>query len=52
LEHPNVLWLHEIIDDPNKGDLLLVTRYYENGSLGNLVRNLCRDGVVLGLETW
>lgn len=52
LEHPNVLWLHEIIDDPNKGDLLLVTRYYENGSLGNQVRNLCRNGVFRGLEPW
>ena len=27
------MWLHEIIDDPNKKDLILVTEYYTGGSL-------------------
>jgi serine/threonine protein kinase len=25
LEHPNVIWLHEIIDDPKKDKIYLVT---------------------------
>lgn len=27
LEHPNIIWLHEIIDEPD-GDIYLVTKYY------------------------
>ena len=42
LEHPNIMWLHEIIDDPNKKELYLVTEFYKGGSLGDKVvdRNL------------
>ena len=32
LQHPNIIWLHEVIEDPN-GALYLVTEYYPNGSL-------------------
>ena len=39
LEHPNVIFLREIIDDP-QGDIFLVTDYYSNGSLGDIMRNL------------
>lgn len=38
LEHPNTLWLHEIIDD--KDYIMLVTTYYPKGSLGDKVRVL------------
>jgi serine/threonine protein kinase len=37
LEHPNVIWLREIIDDPNKDKLYLVSDWYSRGSLGDLV---------------
>jgi len=40
LEHPNVSWLHEIIDDPNRDNIYLVTEYYSAGSLGDKVRKL------------
>jgi serine/threonine protein kinase len=33
LKHPNIIWLHEIIDDPKKDKLYLVTDWYKNGSL-------------------
>ena len=32
LHHPNIIWLHEVIDDPD-GNIYLVTDYYPNGSL-------------------
>jgi serine/threonine protein kinase len=32
LHHPNIIWLHEVIDDPD-GTIYLVTEYYPNGSL-------------------
>jgi len=32
------MWLYEIIDDPNKNDLYLVTEYYNRGSLSDLVK--------------
>ena len=35
LEHPNIIWLHEIINDPKKDSLFLVTEYHSNGSLGD-----------------
>lgn len=35
LQHPNIIWLHEIIDDPNKKDIYLVTEYHCKGSLGS-----------------
>jgi hypothetical protein len=36
------MWLHEIIDDPNKKELYLMTEFYKGGSLGDKVvdRNL------------
>ena len=36
LDHPNVIWLHEIIDDPKKDNIYLVTHFLQKGSLGNL----------------
>ena len=33
LQHPNIIWLHEIIDDPNKDCLNIVTEYHSKGSL-------------------
>ena len=38
MDHPNLLWLYEIIDDPNKDDIYLVTEYYSRGSLANKVK--------------
>lgn len=35
LEHPNVIWLHEIIDANNKDYIYLVTEFHERGSLGD-----------------
>lgn len=37
LEHPNIIWLHEIIDDPKKDSIYLVQEWYTRGSLGDLV---------------
>ena len=28
LNHPNVVWLHEVIDDPSDGNIYIVTEYY------------------------
>ena len=39
LEHPNIIWLQEIIDDPN-ADLFLVTEYYSKGSIGEQMEKL------------
>ena len=38
LEHPNIIWLHEIIDDPKRDNIYLVTEYHIKGSLGDLVQ--------------
>ena len=36
IQHPNIIWLPEIIDDPKKeSDLYIVTDYHQNGSLAN-----------------
>ena len=37
LEHPNIIWLHEIIDDAKKDEIYLVTEFHSNGSLGDVV---------------
>jgi serine/threonine protein kinase len=37
LEHPNIIWLNEIIDDPKKDTLYVVTDWYVRGSLGDLI---------------
>ena len=69
LEHPNLIWLHEIIDDPCQGgEIHIVTDYYSNGSLGDMVKILnvqykehnikCRknrrfnDMITKGIELW
>jgi serine/threonine protein kinase len=33
LKHPNILWLHEIIDDPKKDKIFLVTEWQKKGSV-------------------
>ena len=40
LEHPNIIWLHEIIDDPKRDHIYLVFEYHTHGSLGDLVVKL------------
>lgn len=40
LEHPNVIWLHEIIDADNKDHIYLVTEFHSMGSLGDQVEKL------------
>ena len=40
LEHPNVIYLHEIIDDPKKDSIYLVTELFTNGSLGDKVKDI------------
>lgn len=40
LDHPNTLWVHEIIDDPRKNHIYLVTEYHSRGSLGDKIRTL------------
>ena len=39
LHHPNIIWLHEVIDDPD-GTIYLVTDYYPNGSLEDVMRRI------------
>ena len=36
LQHPNIIWLHEIIEDCDH--IYIVTEYYTKGSLGEKVR--------------
>ena len=40
LAHPNIIWLHEIIDNPMRDHLYLVTEYHSKGSLGDQVVKL------------
>ena len=42
LQHPNLIWLDQIIDDPENenGNIYLVTEYYPNGSLGDELRRV------------
>ena len=39
LQHPNIIWLHSIIDDDNKDNMYLVTEYYSKGSIEDLVES-------------
>ena len=39
LEHPNVIYLREVVDDP-KGDIFIVTDYYTRGSLGDTMKKM------------
>ena len=38
LKHPNIIFLHEIIDDADRDELLLVTEYHSRGSLQDLLK--------------
>lgn len=41
LEHPNIIWLYEIIDDNLKNkDLYLITEFYSKGSIGDQLKKL------------
>jgi serine/threonine protein kinase len=40
LHHPNVLWLNEIIDSPEREHLYLVTEYHTNGSIQERIKKL------------
>ena len=40
LEHPNILWLQEIIDSPLKDNLYLVTEFHANGSVVDLLNKI------------
>lgn len=33
LQHPNIIWLHEVINDPKKDKIYLVTEWQKRGSL-------------------
>jgi len=35
LEHPNIIYLHEIIDDPSKDSIHVITQYHSKGSLAD-----------------
>ena len=52
LQHPNLVWLHEVIDDSAHGYLYLITNYYPNGSLGEELRRLEASGGTKGLPSW
>ena len=60
LQHPNLVWLHEVIDDAC-GDIYLVTEYYPNGSLGDEIRRINKEKkgslklerpTIKGFSTW
>ena len=38
LKHPNIIFLHEIIDDEGCDELYLVTEYHSRGSLADLLK--------------
>ena len=33
LDHPNIIWLHEIIDDKNSDFIYLVTNWHSKGDI-------------------
>ena len=37
LKHPNIIWLHEIIDDPKKEKLILITEWQKRGSITSMM---------------
>lgn len=37
LQHPNIIWLHEIIDDPKKDKIFLVTEWQKKGSVASQI---------------
>ena len=40
LDHPNIIWLEEIIDDPSQKELCVVTDYHSRGSIGDLIGSM------------
>jgi serine/threonine protein kinase len=38
LNHPNILWLNEIIDDPDNDFVYLITNFCSKGSLGDKLK--------------
>jgi serine/threonine protein kinase len=42
LKHPNIIYLHEIINDPNKTneEIYLVTEYHSSGSIGDQLKSI------------
>ena len=52
LQHPNLIWLHEIIDEKENGNIYIVTEYYPNGSLADEVERQNSNGGVKGLQSW
>lgn len=40
LEHPNIIWLHEIIDDPKRDHIYLITEFHSRGSIGDIIQKL------------
>ena len=40
MDHPNVIFLHEVIDDPKGSNIYLVTDFYPNGSIGDKIAKL------------
>ena len=49
LEHPNIIWLYEIIDDNVRNkDLYLVTEFYSKGSIGDQLKKVNSKEQTLG----
>ena len=40
MEHPNVIFLREVIDDPDNDYFYLVTDFYSSGSIGDRLKKL------------
>ena len=40
LQHPNIIWLNEVIDDPDNDYIYLISDYYSEGSLGDTLRKI------------
>lgn len=53
LDHPNVIWLHEIIDDESKDFICLVTTWHTRGNLEHMVKKKnekCKGIFRIGLQ--
>lgn len=54
LEHPNIIYLHEIIDDPSKDHIHLISQFYSKGSLADkleAVNSKFKGDKVIGLKS-
>ena len=40
LSHPNIIYLNEVINDPNKDSIYLVNEFHSNGSIGDKLKAL------------